>query len=458
MVNCHSNHNVSSITEETCDQDENIGDGPGKNGKDTNSPEPDVDLPVEHFPNETDNQVNATDEAFIDEDNLEKESNFDFDIFGQTSKKPFKCDECNASFFSKQVLEYHVDKKHPDWKPQKEKPLVCGDYRQSLKRKRDTPVKHSKIVRPKLKPDSCQSNIEPDFSQNRKGSIAVSDLHHEKKKSKGEKINCKKCDQLILKRNYPNHLNYCMKLKSIDLMLFKLIAKTEEGYDCLLCLFKSSSEYNVFLHIKKTHYKDNDVSFECRKCHEELLIRTFARHVEHCERYSDFMEKIGEDSYQCKLCLLKIQNLLNSRFSMYTHMKNKHWDRKNSTIKDFETNLDNHLPDAEVLQNNINAKWSQEELLLGVQGVRKFGKNFARIAEVIGTKTELHVRAFFVNYWQRHNLGNALKEYEAEPGPSGFKIYPVEEGGVSGSGEDSNGNTADQAMANAAETNGTTTD
>ena len=54
LVNCHSNHNVSSITEETCDQDENIGDGPGKNGKDTNSTELDVDLPDEHFPNETD--------------------------------------------------------------------------------------------------------------------------------------------------------------------------------------------------------------------------------------------------------------------------------------------------------------------------------------------------------------------------------------------------------------------
>ena len=66
-------------------------------------------------------------------------------------------------------------------------------------------------------------------------------------------------------------------------------------------------------------------------------------------------------------------------------MKNKH-----SNTKDFEIN-----PDTEVLQNNINAKWSQEELLLGVQGVRKFGKNFARIAEVIGTKTESHVRAFF---------------------------------------------------------------
>ena len=242
-------------------------------------------------------------------------------------------------------------------------------------------------------------------------------------------------------------------MKLIDLMLFKLIAKTEEGYDCLLCLFKSSSEYDVFQHIKKTHYKDKDESFECRKCHEELLIRTFSRHVEHCNLYSNFMEKIDKDTYQCKLCLLKIQTMQNSRFSMYTHMKNEHFN-----IKDVETNLGNNLPDAEVSQNKTSAKWSREEQLLGVQGVRKFGRNFARIAEVIGTKTEGHVRAFYCNYRWRYNLDNVLKEYEAENGPWGIRIPPAEESGVSGSGEDSNGNTADQVMANAAETNGTATD
>ena len=42
-------------------------------------------------------------------------------------------------------------------------------------------------------------------------------------------------------------------------------------------------------------------------------------------------------------------------------------------------------------------------------GVRKFGKNFGIIAEVIGTKTESHVRSFFVNYRRRYNLDNALK-------------------------------------------------
>ena len=47
-----------------------------------------------------------------------------------------------------------------------------------------------------------------------------------------------------------------------------------------------------------------------------------------------------------------------------------------------------------------------------------FGKNFKAIAETIGTKTEPHVRSFYVNYRRRYNLDATLKEYEAEHGPS----------------------------------------
>merc|ERR1719310_337952 len=68
--------------------------------------------------------------------------------------------------------------------------------------------------------------------------------------------------------------------------------------------------------------------------------------------------------------------------------------------------------------NRINARWTNEELLLAVQGVRKFGKNFAAIASILGTKTESHVRSFFVNYKRRYNLDVAYKEYEAEFGPT----------------------------------------
>lgn len=61
-----------------------------------------------------------------------------------------------------------------------------------------------------------------------------------------------------------------------------------------------------------------------------------------------------------------------------------------------------------------------------ISGVRKFGKNFAVISEVIGTKTESHVRSFYVNYRRRYNLDAALKEYEAEHGPSGIETPPAD--------------------------------
>nr|KAF7435087.1 hypothetical protein H0235_003278 [Vespula pensylvanica] len=69
------------------------------------------------------------------------------------------------------------------------------------------------------------------------------------------------------------------------------------------------------------------------------------------------------------------------------------------------------------VSNRINARWTNDELLLAVQGVRKYGKDFSAIADVIGTKTEAHLRSFFVNYRRRYNLDAVLKEYEAENGP-----------------------------------------
>lgn len=45
------------------------------------------------------------------------------------------------------------------------------------------------------------------------------------------------------------------------------------------------------------------------------------------------------------------------------------------------------------------------------------GKDFATIAEVIGTKTEAHVRLFYANYRKRYNLDKVIAEFEAENGP-----------------------------------------
>ncbi|XP_065363355.1 REST corepressor isoform X2 [Calliphora vicina] len=66
------------------------------------------------------------------------------------------------------------------------------------------------------------------------------------------------------------------------------------------------------------------------------------------------------------------------------------------------------------ITNRINARWTNDEILLAVQGVRKYGKDFQAIAETLGTKTEAHVKTFYVNYRRRYNLDQIIKKFEAE--------------------------------------------
>jgi len=97
--------------------------------------------------------------------------------------------------------------------------------------------------------------------------------------------------------------------------------------------------------------------------------------------------------------------------------------------------------------SRINARWTNEELLLAVQGIRKFGKNFSAIASILGTKTESHVRSFYVNYKRRYNLDEAYKEYEAEFGPSEVE---GEDGGEAGKEETEHTNEQTQGAVNSA--------
>lgn len=69
---------------------------------------------------------------------------------------------------------------------------------------------------------------------------------------------------------------------------------------------------------------------------------------------------------------------------------------------------------AEPLTFRVSCRWNNEELLLAVQGVRKYGRDFQAIADTIGTKTEAQLRTFYVSYRRKFNLDNVLKEFEAE--------------------------------------------
>lgn len=64
-------------------------------------------------------------------------------------------------------------------------------------------------------------------------------------------------------------------------------------------------------------------------------------------------------------------------------------------------------------------------------GVRKYGKDFQAIADVIGNKTVGQVKNFFVNYRRRFNLEEVLQEWEAEQGtraPNGDSTAAGEDG------------------------------
>ncbi|KAH8274892.1 hypothetical protein KR044_009356, partial [Drosophila immigrans] len=68
---------------------------------------------------------------------------------------------------------------------------------------------------------------------------------------------------------------------------------------------------------------------------------------------------------------------------------------------------------ATTTQPRIAARWTQDEISMAMLALRDYGKNFPMIAKVVGTKTEAHVRSFYVSSRRRYNLDQIVKEYEA---------------------------------------------
>lgn len=68
----------------------------------------------------------------------------------------------------------------------------------------------------------------------------------------------------------------------------------------------------------------------------------------------------------------------------------------------------------ETMMNRLSSRWNNEEVNLAIVGIRKYGKQYGAIAEIIGSKTEAQVRTFFVNYRKKYNLDDLVKKYEAQ--------------------------------------------
>lgn len=71
--------------------------------------------------------------------------------------------------------------------------------------------------------------------------------------------------------------------------------------------------------------------------------------------------------------------------------------------------------------------YSHLAALLTLAAIRRYGKDFGAIAEVIGNKTLTQVKTFFVSYRRRFNLEEVLQEWEAEQDGAPGAPVPMEE-------------------------------
>ncbi|KAG7277746.1 hypothetical protein CRUP_023034 [Coryphaenoides rupestris] len=71
------------------------------------------------------------------------------------------------------------------------------------------------------------------------------------------------------------------------------------------------------------------------------------------------------------------------------------------------------------VNQKFNTRWTTEEQLLAVQAIRKYGRDFQAISDVIGNKSVVQVKNFLVNYRRRFNLDQVLQEWQAEHGMEG---------------------------------------
>lgn len=100
--------------------------------------------------------------------------------------------------------------------------------------------------------------------------------------------------------------------------------------------------------------------------------------------------------------------------------------QSNSCLKEKISSGVDEFRQPEVPQK-FNTRWTTEEQLLAVQAIRKYGRDFQAISDVIGNKSVIQVKNFLVNYRRRFNLDEVLQEWEAEHGMDGVEDDKTED-------------------------------
>ena len=61
-----------------------------------------------------------------------------------------------------------------------------------------------------------------------------------------------------------------------------------------------------------------------------------------------------------------------------------------------------------------NARWTKDEELIAVQALRKYGKDFQAVAEIIGNKTESHIKSFYASNERRYQLNKIIEAFNQD--------------------------------------------
>ncbi|KAH8294444.1 hypothetical protein KR018_005354 [Drosophila ironensis] len=90
-------------------------------------------------------------------------------------------------------------------------------------------------------------------------------------------------------------------------------------------------------------------------------------------------------------------------------------DKECNTINVEETVVKSATAVAETVtaQPRCSGRWTQDEIQVALLALREYGKNYPMVAKLVTTKTEAHVRTFYLNNRRRYNLDQIVKEYEA---------------------------------------------
>ncbi|KAH7645259.1 rest corepressor 2-like protein [Dermatophagoides farinae] len=88
------------------------------------------------------------------------------------------------------------------------------------------------------------------------------------------------------------------------------------------------------------------------------------------------------------------------------------------------------LPDLSLLNNNNNrimSRWTNDEILLMTQAIRDYGKDFKVIADIIGTKSEVQIKNYFLQNQDKMKFDTLIAELNEENDMDDMNLYIIDD-------------------------------